>query len=843
MKRFPLLLCFAGLVIAHAQGAAAPAKPVPPWPKDARTQELYMIGNGHIDPYWLWPWSEGVSVVMSTFRSALDRMNETPDFRFTASSALFYEWVAQNDLAMLAEIRRRVEEGRWGVVGGWWVEPDVNIPGGEAFVRQGLYGQRSFQRLLGRKAETGFNPDGFGHAGSLPQILKLQGMDNYVFMRPGPKEKTLPANLFWWVSQDGSRVLAYRIPFSYGDKGQDLRARVSDVVAMEAESLPMKMLFYGVGDHGGGSSKLNISSILHMQKDADAPKLSFSVPDRFFADVRQRGTAGLPEVEGELQHHAPGCYSAYSEIKQLNRKAELALATAEKLTAVGSAAWDAGCPKEQFTQSWEHVLFNQFHDGLAGTSLPEQYVYAREAYGHALATAERALYLAVQKLAWQVPTVDENSDYYMVFNPHAWPAVLPIEQEFKFKNFPSRLEDEKGETIPFQLIAPTTESDRYRHRFAAQVSVPAFGYRQIRFRTGEKIKQAPYKADAAKIAMENEYVRVTFDDKGQMSLIDKATGDAVVRGARALVLNDQSDTWGHAVEKYNDVIGEFGEAEVIGWEQGPVRNAVRVRSRYGDSALTVDWILYAGKRSLEARVSLDWNEHLKMLKFSFPTGLENATATYEIPYGTATRTSNGNEEPGQRWLDVSGTADGKARGVAVVNDAKYGYSPVDGDLQVSIVRSPPFALHRKPEAKVSYEHWMDQGEQRFRLWVVPHEGDWKQANLARLAEEFTAPAPTILQGIHRGERPQSGSFLRVDADNIVIPAIKQAEDNDDLIVRCRETQGRPTKATVTLSFADKSWTGDFGPYEIKTLRFNRQSGQFSVVNLLEEPLNPQAKTP
>ncbi len=160
------------------------------WPANASEYRFHMIGHAHIDPVWLWPWSEGMAVVHSTFRSALDRMNETPDFAFIASSAQFYQWVAENDPEMLAEIKKRVEEGRWNIVGGWWVEPDVNIPGGEAMVRQGLYGQKTFQRLLGRKAKIAFNPDSFGHAGTLPQIFNLQGMKHYAFMRPVHTKKT-----------------------------------------------------------------------------------------------------------------------------------------------------------------------------------------------------------------------------------------------------------------------------------------------------------------------------------------------------------------------------------------------------------------------------------------------------------------------------------------------------------------------------------------------------------------------------------------------------------------------------------------------------------------------------
>ena len=157
-----------------------------------KDRTMQMIGNAHVDPVWLWHCEEGCHEVMASFRSALDRMNEDPDFIFTASSAAFYAWVEQISPSMFEEIRRRVEEGRWEIVGGWWVEPDCNIPHGESFCRQGLYGQRYFKEKFGRIARVGYNPDSFGHAGTLPQILKKSGLDYYVFMRPSRQEKGLP---------------------------------------------------------------------------------------------------------------------------------------------------------------------------------------------------------------------------------------------------------------------------------------------------------------------------------------------------------------------------------------------------------------------------------------------------------------------------------------------------------------------------------------------------------------------------------------------------------------------------------------------------------------------------
>ena len=239
-----------------------------------------MIGNAHIDIPWLWPWQEAMGVGLSTFRAALDRMNEFPDFKFTASSAQLYEWAAAADPNMIAEIRKRVAEGRWDVVGGWWIEPDVNVPNGESFFRHGLYSQRLFQQLVGRRARVGFNPDSFGHAGSLPQILKLEDMHGYVFMRPASNEKKLPADVFWWQGVDGTRVLTYRIPYSYGIESDEIQQAMHAIVTKLQEPTKDMMLFYGAGDHGGGPAKQTIQAILDAQKQPGAPKILFSTADQ-----------------------------------------------------------------------------------------------------------------------------------------------------------------------------------------------------------------------------------------------------------------------------------------------------------------------------------------------------------------------------------------------------------------------------------------------------------------------------------------------------------------------------------------------------------------------------------
>jgi alpha-mannosidase len=215
--------------------------------------------------------------------------------------------------------------------------------------------------------------------------------------------------------------------------------------------------------------------------------------------------------------------------------------------------------------------------------------------------------------------------------------------------------------------------------------------------------------------------------------------------------------------------------------------------------------------------------------------VENPVATYETPYGYIVRNTNGDENPGQRWIDLNGKSKGNNYGLTVINDAKYGYSVERNDMRISVIRSAVYAHHNPRVLDMNAEHlWMDQGIHTFKMWLVPYSGNWTGNNIVRMTEEFMTPSFTIYQGIHRGSMPRSGSLVTVDQSNILVASVKQAENNDDLIFRCVETSGKQTKATLDLRFAKMTWSGQFRPLEIKTIRMNLKSGTIKEVNLLEE---------
>jgi alpha-mannosidase len=792
-------------------------------------QRVHMIGNAHIDPVWLWQWPEGYQEVRATFQSAVERLDEYPDFVFTCDSSLFFQWVEESDPALFERIRAHVAGGRFQIIGGWWIEPDCNVPGGESFVRQALYGQRYLREKFGVTATTGANIDSFGHNATIPQILRKSGIDSYVFLRPGPKENAeLPGPLFWWESPDGSRVLAYRIPHEYCAPKDDIGEHVETAIATLPSDREELAVFYGVGNHGGGPTKANLDQIAQMRANG-RPGLELSSLRRFFDAVGPNGD--FPVWRGELQYHAPGCYTTHSGIKRWNRRAENLLQRAEKWSVVADSLGVQRYPLEELSEAWKLLLFNQFHDTLAGTSIEPAYEDARDQIGHASSIASLAFNRAVQSIARQIAIEqEEEMRPVVVFNPHTWPLHADVEVEYTWlRDEGAHVVDDEGDAVPMQLTRPLTTMSSARGRLVFPAEVPPLGYRTYRVRKGA-VEGEPL--TATDTTLENRHLVLELDaSTGRIAkLVLKSAGvDLAAPGAKhAVVVRDLSDTWGHGVDRYDDEVAEFECISVSLLETGPVRAMLRVDSRYGSSTLREDYVLAADAPYVDVRVALDWHEQLKLLKLRYPTSVSPQRATYETPYGHLERPSSGHEEPGQSWVDVS---DGD-RGLAVINDAKYGYDVRGGDIGISAVRSPVWAWHdpRELEEGGDFEY-MDQGRQSLLVRLVPHAGDWRAAGVVRRAAELNQPAFALIETFHHGPLPQRASFAADDGGDVVATVLKGAEDGDAYVVRAYEAAGRPARATVTV--LGRTFEAQFGANEIKTFLVPRDGGEPVEVDLLE----------
>jgi alpha-mannosidase len=415
----------AGLLAANS--AIARAAPL----NDANGRKvLHIIGHSHIDAAWLWPWRDGADTVLNTFRSALNRMKENAQFCYSHSSSMHYRWMERADPKMFAEVRERIREGRWEVVGAWPVEPDCNIPATESFIRHSLYGKRYCQKSLGVDVKIGFNPDSFGHAAGLPSILKHAGYDAYVFMRPRESDREgeglppLPL-LFWWEGADGSRILTLRIWKEYDGKAKAIPEASEHVFA---PGMNHAAFFLGVGDHGGAVTAEQVRDVMTMQRESNLPELRWSTLQQFFAAVRESPSfATLPVVRTELQHHARGCYSAYGEGKYLNRRAERALVESETISLMANISGGHVYPGEEYAESWWKLLFCQFHDLLAGTALYSDYQDLRDSLGYACEVAQTSRVEALETMAKRVNLSGVKESAVFLFNPLPWQRTALLE--------------------------------------------------------------------------------------------------------------------------------------------------------------------------------------------------------------------------------------------------------------------------------------------------------------------------------------------------------------------------------------------------------------------------------
>ncbi len=816
-------------------------------------RHLYMIGNAHIDPVWLWRWPEGYQEVRATFASALDRMDEYPEFVFTMDQVVFLTWIEGHDPEMFARIRARVQEGRWELVGGMWVEPDCNLPSGESFARHFLYSQRYLQSRFGRIATVGLNADPFGHHAMLPQFLAKAGLDSYLFLRPQAHELALPTGAFWWSAPDGSRVLASRIPNEYCTPPLDVNYQVVKSVAQLPTGDRPMVCFYGVGNHGGGPTKANIESIRDLAGRDGFPSIGAATARSYVDAALADDDTG--SYAGELQLHAVGCYSAMSEIKRNNRRSENALRSAEKWSTVAAGLAPLADPRPELAHGWHQVLFNQFHDILPGTALPSAYVDARDMHGEAMAIAARVGNRARQSISRQIdiPLV-AGTVPVVLFNPHPAPVIETVEFEFGGLPQPWQICDEDGAPIPSQLVSSEARAGG-RGRLAIAVDLEPLGYRTLRVSTAAPT--VPALLDREDLVLENDHLRAVISAQtGWLSelRVSELGGADVVDDTRphAVVLNDPTDTWSHGVRSYRDVVGQFRPVRVTRIADGPVRQAVRVVSTYGASRLVEEIRLDAHARHLEVRATIDWHEQLHALKLRIPTTLAEASATHEIPYGCIVRATDGAEVPSQSWVDLTGRHGQRGAGVAVLNDGKYSFdvagTEAGVDLGIMAVRSPAFAWHDPARLDPDdLPHYQDQGIQQFTYRIVPHGGDFSAAEIPLWAMVLNEPPIPLLESAHTGPLPLRHSFAEAPAivGHALVTVVKQAEDDPDVVVvRAYETAGAPALVDLRLAFLDRTVPIALSPHEIATVRIPRDPVRpVEVADLLERSLTDTSVSP
>jgi alpha-mannosidase len=803
-----------------------------------QTATYYEDGNAHIDAAWLWPWTETVDVVKRTFSTALQLMNEYPDYTYTQSAAAYNEWMADKYPEINAEIKKRIKEGRWEVVGGMWVEPDLNMPSGESLVRQILVGKRWFEKEYGVDIHVGWNPDSFGYTWQLPQIYKKSGIDYFVTQKMTWNDTNqLPFKLFWWESPDGSKVLTY-FPHDYVNLTLNPVRLASDLAIARDRSPGMTdmMDLYGVGDHGGGPTRAMLDEGFHWASpSAEAvaanggtpvtPKYQFGTATNYFNTIEKEvapqsptwnyqsapkyepppevaGKISIPTWDTELylEYHR-GVYTTQAMHKHNMRTSEEELLNAEKWS---SFAWLDGksYPGDQLTEDWKKVLFNQFHDLAAGSGIGVIYRDAQKDYDWVRMSTDEISAGALKTVAEQTDTKGEGTPV-LIYNSLGWQRSGDVKVDVQLPATGTKavmVADASGRNSQLPIRSIIDEKTGVAHLTLHVVDVPALGYKVVRVvPSAGRGALAITAADSSdSIYIQEHGFRVTVDKKsGCISKIELAGVDSLASGACGNQLQffkdtpKQYDAWNidpGTLDVPPSVIEKADSVELVG--ANTPRPAIRVTSHFQNSKFIQTISLKGDIVDIDS--DFDWHESHVLLKAAFPLAVTSDFATYEIPYGTIERPTTRNnswekaqfEVPAMRWADLSGKgSDGKVYGLSLLNQDKYGYDAAGNVLRLTLLRSPKWP---DPNA--------DMGHQHFHYALYPHAGTWKDALTVRHGWEYDYPLQAVVTTAHSGSLPAEHSFASVGPDNVVLTAVKKAEDTNGLVFRAYEWAGKETAA-------------------------------------------------
>jgi alpha-mannosidase len=766
-----------------------------------KQRQVLLLGHAHLDLAWLWPVSETWEAAERTFQSVLDLLQEFP-LTFCHSTPALYAWIEDHRPNLFQAIQQQVAAGRWEVVAGLWVEPELNLVSGESLVRQVLYGQLYVQAKFGALSAIAWLPDSFGFCWQLPQILKQGGIEYFVTQKLRWNDTTqFPHEVFWWRSPDGSQIFSAMAP----PIGEDIDPvkMATFAQAWEVQTGVKQTLWLpGVGDHGGGPTRDMLETAQRWQQSTLFPCLKSATAQHWLQTLESTAQA-VPVWQDELylEFHR-GCYTTHADQKRWNRCCESLLYQAELFASLATLTAGKAYPKAELEAAWKKILFNQFHDILPGSSIPEVFEDANRDWSEVKQVGTQILQASLQAIAAQITLIPPETDAggmapslpIVVFNSLNWQrsevVSFPLPENLRLDQG-WQVYDLDGSPVPSQ-----THPTQPGLLFLAS-AIPSVGYRLFWLRQSDELVQSGHYPED--FVLENASLRVVVDPStGDLSSIfDKINQREVLSGpgSQLQFFQDSGQYWDawNIDPDYAQHPLPPAELKTIQWLAcGPLQSRLRVVRQFNQSQFCQDYVLEAGSALLKIENSVDWQERQVLVKVAFPLTVQASYATYEIPCGAIQRSTQPNsrlepreaakwEVPALHWADLSHLAE-REYGVSLLNDCKYGYDAQPNQLRLTLLRSPNWP---DPNA--------DGGVHQFTYAVYPHRGSWQMAETPRRGYELNQPLQIWLAQppqLKLGQLPPVGRLIDLQANSLILMAFKQAEANpNQWILRCYECHG------------------------------------------------------
>lgn len=829
-------------------------------------KKLHLVCNAHLDPVWLWRWEEGAAEAISTFRVAADFCEKYEGFVFNHNEAILYEWIECYEPELFARIQRLVEQGRWHIMGGWYLQPDCNMPYGEGLVRQIEKGRQWFYEKFGVLPQVSVNVDSFGHSRGLVQIMKKTGFEGYLFCRPlreflGRIINEWGYDSFVWEGYDGSRLLGHRhfaiynSPFGKAEQKLDYYLR-------ERGNGENGLLLWGIGNHGGGPSRVDLENInRRIQEEKETYEMLHSTPEVFFEELKEQEKE-LPVISEGLNPWAVGGYTTQGEVKRKFRKLESELFLTEKMLSIAWMACGLPYPEKEMKEAQETLLFAQFHDIIPGTLIPS-------ALEDSLCHMDKGLDLLRQEktkaffaLCRGQEKAKEGEIPLLVFNPHPYPVEgifcceFHMNQTFSRKRFliaPHLYQD--GQEIPCQLEQEESQMPmQWRRKVAFHAVLKPMTMNRFACRMEQEVlREPPYLKESHGIyEFRNQRIRVKINTRTGLMDSYQVDGREYLAGNAfaPVVMEDDDHSIGTFVTSFSEECGRFrlmscGEASEFSGtyekllkpvhivEDGDIRTIVEAMFSWNHSQICLRYFLPKIGTEVEVEAIVHWNEKSKLLKLSIPSVFSQAEYLGQTVYGYETLAKDDREVVSQRWCGLR--QDDSM--LSVINDRIYGSSAKNGEMRLTLLRSPRFGCLAKESDRYAlynngYVEHTDQGVHRFHFWI---NGGAAKERLESLEREAMVhhETPYLLSFFPGGTGREPGDGIVLEAKATVLTAMRPSADGQKLMLRLYHPGEGQEKIFLHLKFAGKKEKIIMKSFEIKTLLCSLEDGSLEETDLLE----------
>jgi alpha-mannosidase len=802
---------------------------------------IHTIGHSHIDLAWLWRTKHTKEKAKRTFSTVLRLMELYPDYTYLQSQPQLYEWLKEEEPELFEAIKEKVKDGQWEVEGGMWVEADCNIPSGESFVRQLLYGKNFFKKEFGKINKILWLPDVFGYSWSLPQILKKSGIDTFMTTKISWNQyNRMPHDTFYWRGIDGTEILTHFITTPEPGRAEDswfytynglITAQTVKGIWKNYRDKEINqdlLLAYGYGDGGGGVNREMLELKRQYNEVPSLPKITATKVGDYFEKLHDnvKNTDQYVHTwDGELylEYHR-GTYTSQAKMKEMNRKLENALRKTEILSTWNSLenGWNH-YPSIALEKVWKMVLLNQFHDIIPGSSITEVYEDSYKDYNE-VARINKGI---VESQQQEIVHEAKNNLTFSHFHQYHNPILVTV---------PNGYEKHRFEVEGTNLVSQVTANGE--SLLLIEKSKP-FAFQEIRV---NRIEKEQMNSVLSHVSLEERtwdtpYYKIRWNANGQFtSIFDKSSNRELIEAGKTgntLKLYEDKplahDAWDidlYYQEKYS-TIETFKGCRII--DNGPLRTTLHFNWKQGNLEISQHIHCYHHTKRIDFETEVDWSLRQNLLKVEFPIAVRTTEAIYDIQFGNVKRPTHWNtswdmarfETVGHKWAALAEPN----YGVSLLNDSKYGYAIKDNVIALSLLKG---AIHPDPKA--------DEGIHQFTYSLYPFAGVTHKHDVEREATYLNNKLVATPGAV---SVPFTASFLTVSSDQVIIDAVKKAEDSDHLIVRLHEMEGTQVQVQLGSYYNVKQWREvtlieeeysspqgeftnapiklNFTPYEIKTV--------------------------